>query len=113
MSVFKAALENFNWTSIVHENANIYAEAFLSKLDEVYRGSFPVKTKIISNKYVCNPWANSDHCKLIKAKSDYFFLYRLNLISKQENNQFKNKINRLIKKDKKNYYQNLFARNLI
>ena len=110
-SVFKAALENFNWTSIVHENANIYAEAFLSKLDEVYRGSFPVKTKIISNKYVCNPWANSDHCKLIKAKSDYFFLHRLNLISKQENNQFKNKINRLIKKDKRNYYQNLFARN--
>ena len=110
-AIFKQLLENFNWHSIVHDDSDVYADTFLSKLDELYMSAFPLMTKMVSNKYVCNPWASKNLRKLIDAKSNYFFLFRLKLVSKQENNAFKNKINRLIKKEKSKFYHELFAKN--
>ena len=42
-------------------------------------------------------------------KSMYFKQYRDGLISKEENNRLKNRLNKEINHDKKSYYLNLFA----
>ena len=47
--------------------------------------------------------------KLIKSKSGYFFLYKLNLVSKQDKNRYRNKLNKLIKKNR--YHHDLFTSN--
>ena len=73
--------------------------------------AFPIKTKILSVKHSVNPWITSDLAKLVKTKSDYFYLYKSKLISKEENNNFKNKVNNIVKKRKVSYYRDIFHKN--
>ena len=47
----------------------------------------------------------------MRAKSDYFCLYKMNIISKEENNTFKNKVYRILKRAKIAYYHKLFQEN--
>ena len=108
---FKSLVQNFDWQSIVTENSETYAEFFLSQLDKLYQRAFPLKTKLVSSKRVTNPWVTPQLSKLLKSKSDYFYLYKKNLVSKLDNNRYKNRLNKLIKKVKSKYYHNLFDRN--
>ena len=84
---------------------------FLSKYDELYQKAFSLKTKFVSSKHVSSPWVSSLLSKLMKSKSDYFFLHKLNLVSKQDSNRYRNKLSKLIKKEKSRYYQDLFTSN--
>ena len=45
---------------------------------------------------------------MIKAKSHYFQLYRLSLVSIDENRRFRNKVNSIIRKHKTKFYADLF-----
>ena len=109
--IFRSLLENFDWESIFCLDVDIYTENFLLKLNEMYTNAFPIKTKIVSNKKILNPWVTPEISHLIQMKSNYFFLYKHRLVSLQDNNRFKNKLNKLIKKAKCTYYHNLFACN--
>ena len=79
---------------------NIYAENLTEKINQFYIEAFPKKTKYISIKHLDNPWMNANLHKLIEAKSTYYILCKEGLINKQENNSYKNKVNKIIEKTK-------------
>ena len=107
-SKFSEFLSNFNWNTVRSDNVDIYAESFVNKLNEFYIKSFPLKTKFISRKRSAAPWMTDELFSLVKKKSLFFSLYRKGLITKQENNALKNKINTIVAKTKIKYYKNKF-----
>ena len=58
-----------------------------------------------------NPWFTPCIKKLVRNES-YFGLLRIGAITKQENNQYKNKIKSAIDKAKIAYYHQLFNKNV-
>ena len=108
---FKNLIENFNWNSILNADADIYTENFISALNNLYCKAFPLKTKCINKNRHFNLWITSEIINLLKVKSDYFFLYRAGMITKEENNNFKNKVNKIVKKQKINYSKEVFRKN--
>ena len=105
---FHNLLSSFEWEHIKSEDADLYASSISETINELYTKSFPLKTKYISHQHRNNPWMNSRLRELIDAKSVYFTLYREGIISKQENNTFKNKITKIIDKSKTAYYKDQF-----
>ena len=70
-----------------------------------------MKTKLVSKKKASNPWFTPEISKLVQLKSVYFNMLRLELISKEENNCFKNRLKSKINKAKATYYKNLLNKN--
>ena len=77
-------------------------------MKEFYSQAFPVKSKIVSQKNYNNPWVNNRLRQLIKIKSAYCNWLRLGIVTKHENNTVKKRINAILIKAKKYYYENLF-----
>ena len=67
-----------------------------------------MKTKIINEKRKNNPWVTPLTLEKIKLKSDYYKLYKSGRISKEENNHFKNRLNKDIQNDKKLFLRRIF-----
>ena len=111
MNNFENDLRCFDWESIRSSDVNTFTTNFSNKLNELYCQHFPIKIKYISNKQFKKPWITNDVLKMIKAKSEYFRLYQLGVVTLTENNAFKNKVKNLLKKSKNSYYKLLFERN--
>ena len=108
---FQNSLSLFDWSSIKSNDINLYFYNFTSTLNEHYTKHFPIKIKWIPKSKLSKPWITPRLRNLISAKSKYFKLYQLGLISKQENNRFKNYIKSSIKKTKIEFYHSYFQRN--
>ena len=106
---FQNLLTNFDWDSI-RGDADSYAENFQNVLNDLYCKAFPMKTKLVSEKHFENHWVTPEIIRLLDAKSEYFTLYRMNLISSEENNRYKNKVTNIVRKHKIKYYSELFIR---
>ena len=109
-SVFKSLLSNYDWASCISTNADIYYDNFATALNSLYCTAFPIKTKYVSARHAANTWMTPTLRKLIYAKSDYFKLYKLNMVDVSENNRYRNKVNSIIRKQKIKYYQTLFLK---
>ena len=108
---FSQMIDDFDWASVVSSDVNVYTENFSNKLDEIYCSAFPIKTKNISRHKAINPWFSPELKELINHKSVYFNMFRLGIISKPENNRFKNKVKCKIDEAKSSYYKRLFQKN--
>ena len=104
---FSILLSNFDWNTIKSQNTDVYAEKFIEALDSLYCSAFPLKIKYVSKKHNENPWITEPIKKLIEAKGYYFQLYRLSVVTLEENKRFRNKVNYIIRKHKENFYSNL------
>ena len=111
----KLKLENFlvafDWSSLKCDDINSYVEKFTEKLNYFYCKSFPLKTKFISPHKSSNPWFNSYTRKLIGAKSKYFQLWKLGLVSLSALKTFNNKVRSMLNKVKNDYYTHIFEIN--
>ena len=105
---FRNLLSNFNWNDIFSQNINLYAENLSATLDNLYCSAFPLKIKYISKRHNHNPWITEPIKKLIEAKSHYFMLYRLGMVTLDENKRYRNKVNHIIRKHKKKFFSDLF-----
>ena len=105
---FKETLDGFDWSLVGGSDLHSETENFVQKLNALYRSCFPLKIKYVKNTTSVNPWMTSSLLKLVQAKSKYFNLFRLGLVSCEENRIFRNKVNSLVSKSKKSYYKNLF-----
>ena len=65
----------------------------------------------MSQNFFSKPWIGPQIKKLIAAKSNYFQLLKLGLISRSDNNKFNNKVKKLIEKSKSRYFNNYFHHN--
>ena len=81
----------------------------METIDSFYCSAFPLKIKYVPKKSNHNPWINESIRKLIEAKSHYFQLYRLSLVTRAENNNFRNKVNSIIRKYKTKFYSDMLA----
>ena len=70
---------------------------------------FPLKSKVLYHKRLENPWLTDQTLEKVRLKSEIFKLYKNNEISKQENNLFKNRLNKEIAREKKLYFNKLFS----
>ena len=109
---FSQLIDDFDWASVASDDVDVYVENFTRKLDEIYCSAFPIKTKCIPRHKAMNPWFSPELKELTNYKSVYFNMFRLGIISKQENNRFKNKIKCKIEETKISYYRRLFEKNL-
>ena len=107
---FQNDITEFNWNSIYNLDVDLFLEKFCTKLNLFYCKNFPLKEKILSPKKVLNPWCTPAIENLLKIKSNFFKLLKLRLISKDENNKFKNRVKKIIEKSKTNYYRKYFLK---
>ena len=89
---FRNLVEGFNWDSLRCVDINDFAVALNSKINQFYCEAFPLKTKFISYKKALNPWFNTYTKKLLDAKSKYFELWKLGLVSLKDSKIYKKKI---------------------
>ena len=109
----KSELLDVNWDEIIgNVNRNIDVNTacsnFVEKINNVYCKYFPIKVKFISDKRIGNPWLTPQLKKMINRKSEYFKLFKLGFISRENNLNFNKKVNASIKKAKENYYKDAF-----
>lgn len=107
---FQTMLAQTDWNVIKSDNTDSFAENLLVKLNSLYCTAFPLKTKFISHRHYCNPWMTNSLKELIECKENYFQLYKLSLISVEDNNKFRNKVNKIIRNHKIKYYSDLFSK---
>lgn len=108
---FFEAVQNFDWSTLSCSCLNRFTVRIIEKLNELYCSCFPLITKVLNvNKLEC-PWITPRLRKLINIKSKYFQLFKLGIVSKQENNIFKNKVTTKIRKAKTDYYSGEFEKN--
>ena len=111
-SIFEEAVRCFDWSLIRSDDINIYCSKFTETLNSIYCRCFPVKIKYISKNSFEKPWLSRPLKKLISAKSNYFRLYQLNLVTREENNRYKNRIKTLIRETKKKFITSYFRTNV-
>ena len=107
---FASALEDFDWDSLLSGDLDSDVSSFVEKLNSLYRKHFPIKIKYISNKKNQNRWMTPEIIKLIKYKNLMFELYKNGLVPIETNKLCKNKVQKIIKKSKDNYFLNAFER---
>ena len=107
---FHQALESFDWTSLPNNDINTYVESFTRVLNNLYNSHFPLLTKLIPKNHSNKPWITPSMTKLLKLKSSYFKLLKLDVVTMHENNSFKNKVTSIIRKSKIEYYKSAFSR---
>ena len=108
---FDTELQNFNWLTIKNNNPNDYLDSFVSTINSIYCRCFPIKTKCISGISYQKPWVDNDVKRLLSVKSQYFKLLQLGLITKNENNAFKNRIKKILSNKKKSFLFSYFNQN--
>ena len=109
---FEEKIAHFDWNAIESEHVNIFMQNFSSSINKLYTECFPLKTKLVTDRYFRNPWHNSAVKNLSDAREKYHSLYKLDLVSHREYSIYRNRITSLIRKHKENYFQNLFQRNM-
>ena len=105
---FTNLFSNFDWNSLPRNNLNSYAECLLNSLNDLYCEAFPLKTKFVKRQHYYNTWVTPEIKSLIRSNSDYFYLFKINMITKEENNAFKNRVNRIVKNAKIAHHRKLF-----
>ena len=83
-------------------------DCFITRGNELYCECFPLNSKLIGKRQEHNPWMTLHLKKNTWSKSDSFHLMKLNIISREENKLFHDRVNALLKKRKITYYENLF-----
>ena len=110
MNIFESTIAQINWNFIeVIEDVDEQFNTFQNYVNNVFQHCFPLKTKFISDKRKRKPWITEETMAKIKQKSEYYKQYRNGLITKEENNRLKNRLNKEINRDKSNYYQSIFT----
>ena len=111
---FNTNLSNYDWSSIynIDDPQEAYS-TFHSQYSDMYNVSFPLKEKKIGYK-TRKPWLSVELKRVIAVKNR---LYRRSLRDKGNDEakvlykKFRNKVNRLILKAEKEYYDRIFKEN--
>ena len=71
MQSFETLLINFDWRSLYSDDVNLYMQNFVHALNDMYRKSFPLRTKLVTYKFFKNPWYSNEVKKLSEARNTY------------------------------------------
>jgi hypothetical protein len=105
---FIDALTNSSFDFCDSGNINYQTELFVQTINSIYCSCFPLMTKFIGIKRLQKPWLSPDLLKSINVKSRNFKLFKLGLISEEQNKAYSNYLGVKIKLAKNKYYKNSF-----
>ena len=106
---FTNKLIDTNWDELLNYNdVDSCLNKFIEHLNKLYQENFPLKTKYLSKKRLRNNWITADIKRLINLKSEYLKQFRNGFISRETNNRLKNRLGKMIKSAKKQFYVNAF-----
>jgi len=111
MRIFLSKIGQCN--NIIADNGNdlnLLMESFHDRINEIYCESFPLKIKFLSRKRLSSPWLRGDLLSKIKLKSKYFKLLKLDLITNEFYNRYRNMVTNSVRNAKKNYFRACFER---
>ena len=101
-------VREFNWNDLANDDIDLFTVAILDKLNYLYCKACPLKYRTISRKKLLNPWVTKPLKKLLRNKSQYFNLYKMGIVSANENRIYCKKVKKIIDKTKENYFLNFF-----
>ena len=95
---FSRVIAEHDWNNELIGNIDDIFSKFNDVANKLYVDCFPLMSKHVPIRNLMKPWFTPELKTLVKNKSSYFELYRLNIISKSENNRYKNKVKPFIDK---------------
>ena len=108
--LFKCKLNSISWQDFLSSrDININCDAFITKLQELYHESFPLKTKYISEKRLLNPWISQAVLNSIKFKNKLYKDYKIGAVTESYYKRYRNSLNKVIKSAKNSHYMNIFT----
>lgn len=113
---FNQILQRTNWQFLeIYNDANDKYNRFLDKLMEIYNHCFPiitVRNKNINKSQHTKPWISRGLLTSIKVKNQLYMLNTKERDSKEwiDYIKYKNTLNNLLRKAKRNYYHNLLEK---
>ena len=93
---------------LMNMNVNRKAEWFVNSLWKLYNQHCPKRTKTVSYKTFVKPWITNEIKTLIKEKHALFKTYKCGGIDFETYNSHKNRVSKILKRAKINYYSNKF-----
>ena len=107
---YEAIMSQTNWNFLLsYDNIDDQFNAFQDYINTTYCDCFPLKTKYISDKRKRKPWITDSTMAKIKLKSNYYKQFKNGIITREQNNRLKNRLNKEINHDKSTYFQTLFS----
>ena len=82
--IFINNLSAFDWQTIKNDDVNIYAGNFSAALNDIYQKPLPLRTKIVTDRYLKNPWIIKEVKKLSDARKKYHSLFIAGFVSHSE-----------------------------
>ena len=109
-NLFVREISNFPWANELNAIVGVDNKtSFLqSKIDEIFAKCFPLKTKFISEKRAQKPWLSNNLMNGIKTKAKLFKLFKVGIVSKEQNTSYARKLNKDIVYARKMYYLRIF-----
>ena len=101
------ALTNFD--DISNDNINEATPLLFDGINNAFKPSCPIRTKILSNKNTTKPWISGEICANIKKRQNYYSLVRQNKMSHQFYSRFRNFDKNQIRQAKINYFASKIA----
>ena len=110
-ALFTRRLCNIDWEEILSADSSVDENfnTFYSTFHDLYNECFPITTKQVSNRRVKNPWITSGLLTSIRRKSTMYRDYRAGLITELQYKTYKNRVDALTRRTKREYYRNMFA----
>ena len=110
-ALFTRGLCNLDWENLLSADVSVDQnfELFYNEFYNLYNRCFPVTSKLISNRRIKNPWITTGLLTSIKRKSTMYRDFKAGLIPELQYKSYKNRIDALTRKSKKEYYRNIFA----
>ena len=106
---FNCYLNHFGINNVLNDYlAESAFTKFLSIFQNSYEKSFPIKTKIISQKDESHPWITESHLKDMKERDKLCRLSKKKKIDKKTYTDFRNNLNERLRVSKGEYYNQLF-----
>ena len=82
---FKTVLNNTNWNEFINEeDINVDCESVISHLNNVFNTTCPLRTRIITDRMLQNPWITPAIIKSSKNKNILYKDYKMGLISYEQ-----------------------------
>ena len=102
---FNSYLNFFNINEVLNEySAEPAFTKFMSIFQNSYERSFPIKIKVISHKDESHPWITESHLNAMKERDKLCKLAKKKKIDKKTYTDFRNKLNKILRVSKFEYY---------
>ena len=94
-----------NQNTLLNRN-DVNDNIFLNRTEKVFDNCFPLKSKLVTEKRLNNPWITQSVLNSIRTKNYLYKDYKVGAITETQYKQYRNMLNTTIRQAKKNLLYN-------